>query len=59
MTRADTVLWRTLAAVGILLGHRARATARQLGQARQGERRFLRHRRRVLRVYHRLPSRRV
>ena len=53
------VFWLILVGGGALLGLRSWATARRLDRARHGERRFLRHRRRVLRVYHRLRESRV
>ena len=52
-------LWTILAGLVALLGLRTWATARRIARARRGERRFLRHRRRVLRVYPRLRDGRV
>ncbi len=52
-------LWIPLAGLAAPLALGARATARRLARARRGERRFLRHRARVLLVYHRLRDGRV
>ena len=45
------VFWLILVGSSARLARRSWATARRLDRARHGERRFLRHRRRVLRVY--------
>ena len=55
----QTALWLILVSCGALLGLRAWVTARRIERARHGQRRFLRHRGRVLRVYHRLRDKRI
>ena len=54
---ADPNLWIGLAVS--LLGLHAGFTARRLARAQHGQRWFLRHRRRVLRVYHRRRDGRI
>ena len=51
--------WIALAGSVLLLGLGVWLTARRITQAQRGERRFLRHRRRLLRVYHRRRDGRV